>query len=701
MWHNVEGNIVSGRKQHYIPQSFQRGFLIHKKSNQTHVYHSNRNYPSNIDSVAAQRDFYSEPSNDGKKNLDDIITNYENRLGELLIILRGIELGGAVDASIAAEVIAHLTPRGNSIRRMFGSGTTKLMMGISDIFSDKEAIASLLGLEEPVPNQTWNKHIASNLSEDERLTQFIELIIEKTKIPKSSFERVLFMFAKEYMLGDKNPIFDQFQLIFSSLFSRIDDIVSSGHKQMLSNGLIAEPRKQDLEEFTWSILPAPADGAIMPDCIALGFDEEEGIFLPYIMTSKASTVIIPLTSQKLLVGIRSGSTLSDLSNFNHEASECSDELFIASASTHTALSNNIGKRWKGKMDSAVQDALSSISKTYNPPENKTAAPSLPTTLSSYQLTFIGWSTEEDISHISGTIQSIIKELCQCLDLTRLDGITFTSDFEKEITETERGFDVHTTSENLPDHIVQGASALLVIRDGKLKVRVVLNKEYALSLIEEDTQNTRVALHLIVAGLSIVHMVEQFENTLPNFLMEPVMIDNHDAVLHCAMRKALRAYRYANISAKFGAEDLFEQEFSNYLTQSLDLAYADIAKAKEEHAVDNDHPKLFNAVLGAVAYILTTSARLLGHLDGMGKPPLPTPETSAGSAIIARQLTGWINAFAYDLQKFWKKESWTREDLYALNIHVERLLWPCGILLYPADSGQGTMISSFQTDQTRL
>lgn len=137
---------------------------------------------------------------------------------------------------------------------------------------------------------------------------------------------------------------------------------------------------------------------------------------------------------------------------------------------------------------------------------------------------------------------------------------------------------------------------------------MFNKEYALSLIGEDIQNTRIALHLIVAGLSIVHMVEQFENTLPNFLMEPVIIDNHDAVLHCAMRKALRAYRYANISAKFGAEDLFEQEFSNYLTQSFDLAYADIAKAKEEHAVDNDHPKLFNAVLGAVAYILTTSAR---------------------------------------------------------------------------------------------
>ncbi|WP_233948015.1 hypothetical protein, partial [Pectobacterium versatile] len=272
---------------------------------------------------------------------------------------------------------------------------------------------------------------------------------------------------------------------------------------------------------------------------------------------------------------------------------------------------------------------------------------------------------------------------------------------KALTEIERGFDVNTTPENIPDYIAQGVSALLVIRNGKLKVRLVFSKEYALSLIGEDVQKTRIALHMIVAGLSIVHMVQQFENTLPDFLMEPVTTDNHDAVLHCAMRKALRAYRYANISATFGAEDLFEQEFSNYLTQCFDLAYANIAKAKEEHATDHDHPKLFNAVHGAVTDILTTSARLLGHLDGVGKPPLPTPETSAGNAIIARQLTWWINAFAYDLQKFWKKESWTREDLYALNIHVERLLWPSGILLYPADSGQGTMILSFQTDQTLL
>lgn len=259
----------------------------------------------------------------------------------------------------------------------------------------------------------------------------------------------------------------------------------------------------------------------------------------------------------------------------------------------------------------------------------------------------------------------------------------------------RGFDESAFPERVPDYIAQGAAALLVMRDGKLKIRIVLSKAYALSLVGEDTQDVGVTLHLLVAGLSLAHIVNQFENTLPGFLMESVTVNNHDAVLHCAMRKALRAYRYAYDSAKLGAEDLFEREFSNYLTQVLDYAFINIAKAKEEHAADGDHPKLFNAAHGAVTDILIASARLTGHLHGVGKAALPTPETPAGAAIATRQLTGWFNAFAYDLLQFWKSELWTRDDLHALNIHVERLMWPCGIFFYPADSGQGTMILSFQ------
>ncbi|WP_446719370.1 DUF4238 domain-containing protein [Halomonas sp. KG2] len=105
---------MSGRKQHYIPQSFQRGFCIPGKKNQTNVYSRTKHYISNINNIAAQRDFYSAPSPSGEKTLDDSITFYENKLGNLLHSLRSLEIGDTANPQVSAEIIAHLAPRTNS-----------------------------------------------------------------------------------------------------------------------------------------------------------------------------------------------------------------------------------------------------------------------------------------------------------------------------------------------------------------------------------------------------------------------------------------------------------------------------------------------------------------------------------------------------------------------------------------------------------
>lgn len=683
---------MSGRKQHHIPQSFQRGFLHCEKSGQVCVYrYGGTSHISSTKDVAAQRDFYSKPTGDGKQDLDEKITEYEGRLGVLLHTLRSVQIGAEASASIAAEVIAHLTPRGKNVRRMFINLPTRLIAGVSEVFSDDKAFAHLLGLGEPAPNETWNKHVRASIDEEPRLTQAIEIIHAQTKIPKSLLDRILFMCTKEHILGGANSIPEEFRQAFSTYLSTIETVATENHRKMLSTGLVAEPRKRVLEELIWYVRPAPSGGAIMPDCIALGIEEGDGRFLPYIMTSKVTSVVMPLTSEKLLVGVREGCAAPDLSDFNREVSECSDELFIASTANHTDLGQNIGKRWKDKVDSLVQDAFESL-KSYQHQKNTEPITTAPTTFTPYQLTFIGWLGEEDFSPVVGTVQAIVEKLRRRFDLKRLDGITFTTEFRQTLTETERGFDTTMTPEGIPDHIAQGASAVLVIREGKLKVRLVLNKAYALSLVGENMLDASVALHLIVAGLSLAHAVDQFENTLPGFLLEPVSIEDHDAVLHIALRKALRAYRSAYDSAEFGAEDLFEQEFSDYLVRVIDLAYSNIAQAKAAHAEDSDHPKLFHAVHSAATDILIEAAKLIGHLHGTGKPALPAPETTVAAAITARELAGWFHSFAYDLQRFWQKETWMPDDLYALNIHVERLLWPYRIFLYPADNGEGMILS---------
>ena len=85
------------------------------------------------------------------------------------------------------------------------------------------------------------------------------------------------------------------------------------------------------------------------------------------------------------------------------------------------------------------------------------------------------------------------------------------------------------------------------------------------------------------------------------------------------------------------------------------------------------------------------ARLIGHRHGMQKLEFTTAETDVVAAMTSRQLTSWVEVFSKDLDRFWQKDTWTRADFYALNIHVERVLWANRIVLWREPNGQGTMI----------
>ena len=74
-------------------------------------------------------------------------------------------------------------------------------------------------------------------------------------------------------------------------------------------------------------------------------------------------------------------------------------------------------------------------------------------------------------------------------------ITFAAGFQDALDAVERGFDTNTTPEGIPDTIAQGASTVLVVREGVAKVRIVLNAAYGVALVGGEQQDTEVALHL--------------------------------------------------------------------------------------------------------------------------------------------------------------------------------------------------------------
>lgn len=189
---------MSGKKQHHIPQSLQRGFLFDVKAERTYLHRRKGvSHPASIADVAAQRFFYSRLSSDGSKTLDDKITEYENRLGELLIQLRAIPVNDPVNAALAAEVIAHLTPRRANVRRMFGSSMKKFMSAAAEAFSDEDTVVRMLGLARPEPNPVWNEHIKRAFEKEPQLKTMLDLL----QIPGELLDRLIFMAAKEHFVG--------------------------------------------------------------------------------------------------------------------------------------------------------------------------------------------------------------------------------------------------------------------------------------------------------------------------------------------------------------------------------------------------------------------------------------------------------------------------------------------------------------------
>lgn len=484
---------------------------------------------------------------------------------------------------------------------------------------------------------------------------------------------------------------------FAALFGGLEELVRDGHNKALGKGLVAPSRKQSLEALQWHVRPAPPEGAIMPDCVAIGIDEQGGTFIPYLLTKvdSVSAVVMALSSNKLLVGVRPGHVTPVLVDFNREASACSDELFITASNepVFADVGAHLGQRWNGELDALIQGVLRDVlpNKAADGATER-AASRLPSI--SFQLTFSGiGATEEDVAPLSRRIHDLVSLLLPHFRLERLDGITFSATFQEALDAVPRGWESINSPEVAPDFVTQGVATILVLRNGIVKVRVVLNAAYGLSLVGDEPQDAEIAMHLLVAGLAQVDTVDCIETTLPGFLMKPVMMSDHDAILHCAMRQALRAYRYARDSAGFGGDALIEQEFTKYFASALDNAVRVLTAAKEDHATKSDFSKLFEAADSTAGNVLTSAARLIGHRHGMERADLPFLSADVPKVLAARQLTGWFQVFARDLERFWKKDTWTQADFYALNIHVERVLLAHGIALWREANSQGTMIAA--------
>lgn len=285
---------MSGRKQHNIPKSLLRGFEIHPRSGKIPKVWLFRKarvpYISSIEDAAAERDFYSEPTADGSETLDDRITSYESRrFGRLLSSVRAATPGDSIDPDEAVEVGAHLTARSAHLRATFRSTLAVLIAEMGSMFADEANLRLLFGADAPSPNARIQELINGAVP--------LRHLSAITGVPDQVLCQIAFTLVKENFSRLYAEIGPAIKAHFDALIVKARASVREGHNRALDKNLYPDHRAGILYNLSWSVSSGPEGGVILPDCVALGFQDQSPNALPYMMTAndELTCLLMPLS----------------------------------------------------------------------------------------------------------------------------------------------------------------------------------------------------------------------------------------------------------------------------------------------------------------------------------------------------------------------------------------------------------------------
>lgn len=296
----VPGREMSGRKQHFIPQSLLRGFATEtRKGHRLWVHHRERGvFEANAQDIAASRFFYSELRTKGApETLDDRITAYESRLAEHLRMLRAAPEGMVADDDVAREVVAHLALRTEAARDLVGEAmlTTQRLKAW---MTTPAVMLAYVGADRDRPG--------------ERFESFLEIMRADPRWKKSfgtarprQVRKLLFAEVRRDPMRFAGGMIEETRRETELLLREHRALAKEAHTDALSEDVISTASMQRLNGLTWSV--ADYDGLPLPDTVVLASRNSSSFCgLSWVKPAEQQDVVMPLSRVRLLQGQRDG-----------------------------------------------------------------------------------------------------------------------------------------------------------------------------------------------------------------------------------------------------------------------------------------------------------------------------------------------------------------------------------------------------------
>ena len=414
-----------------------------------------------------------------------------------------------------------------------------------------------------------------------------------------------------------------------------------------------------------------------------------------------SAVIMPVSPEKILVGITPGCALRSAFSYNLEAARASYSFFLSSCTDDEIVSfcPVIAERSTYVLDEAVksgfQDSLpqclpSQSGDDVDKPEPAYGPVDPDSREIQYELVFVGCSDKETIQGQIDQLRAIVSALSQVLPLKRLDGITIAGDYPAALRNLDRGFDDAPPVDTLSREVGVGVAQMVtVMRSGEVKGRIVMSSAIVHALSSSKVQDVQFGNYAVVSELALVAMVEFIEGALPGVLLSPVE-SKLDGWLHRPVDAALHAYVASYIAAGFIDEQEMVEAKRQLLADCINRMRIDVPKERLSYRDHRNLDQLLDVTLPAIRYVLLFAADLLGHNAVSGRSAFLESDELHNSLEKAG-LTNWLETYRVDLMQFHKQLGrWgSFDEFLSFNVHVERLLWQFG--MFPWEKPEGIWV----------
>jgi hypothetical protein len=669
---------MAGRGQHFIPQHFQTPFVIPDGKNQIWMYRRGKVDPILVSKAdaAKQRDFYSGESLDGHPTLDDLITDYEQKLFLKVDQVRALKSGQFIPAELISEIVVHLAVRSAYVRNIYTEAVGSFFDIFSDIFQEGGAFLDeqVLGVSSCPPK------IDSLLKEQIESAE----VLKSTGVSSATFTRLGYSFLREKKTKIQQGVSGSLGQLKSGPLADVASFAADSHKKILSQGLAPVRRKEQLDKLFWSVVLHDNRPAILPDCVCFGIDRN-GAAKPFISTKHDDfeAVIIALSPSTLAIGKVREDFVFDISEYNSLAASTCFDFFLSSEKQPDILNSilDIGEHVRDDLKGFINDSVTSSQWGLVPSKEFESISSADNLIERIQprdsdnsaplsLNFIDCADAEIAGLIGRNLYQLINKSLSPRVVSFIDGVTFTSDYEGELSRL--GYKSESISKGQ-----QGlAIPILVVRDGSCKVRLVMHSHLCTLLLSSDEADYSLAHTVIAHTLVSTEFLFILNEKFPEKILLPIT-DPLESFLQQYTKQIVMAYYIARI-ANIQLQSIEEQE--SVLGKKLISAFSKTEEQRRSYREDGNLDKFFSLAVGEAGDILNSFVTLWGSRS-LAEQEQPITKLLM-EVLVSHELHEWALLFQQDLGSFYNNLSeWSDyEEIFFVNRHLERLLFAFGILV---------------------